>query len=424
MDEEKKITIPEIIVLDKKFSRTFNQEDSLLANCRRALQREFSAIDFENKIIPNLPDEELQFLLNYYEKRSSTSGEGYYLRTIPLRISFERADLLLKESSISEEDKAFLLTLYQQNESIKKYELRKNITEADEVKILKMFNVKSLHISNVQRAMLSEILEKVEDIPKKNTFYANLYIPPKHKFFTPPNLKHISGMTLTEAARQLGIACCHLFGKVPLEDVTFLLQAINTDFYQYCKINMPVKIRAVLNEHKLNKDKSWNYVDYTISIFQENAEISRVTIRATILPLKVYKRLKSTQEEVYEIDPRFQPSEKFKNNISIRYFIGDTVKKWVCQIENFSRGGFMVRSEGAKPPEQLENAKDLQFFMHFDLAGFIHGKCENVWFRPSEEHEDCFFGGFKITDFTTIDKENLNEAISRYGRLIENREII
>ena len=31
--------------------------------------------------------------------------------------------------------------------------------------------------------------------------------------------------------------------------------------------------------------------------------------------------------------------------------------------------------------------------------------------------------GFEITEMTSIDQENINEAISRYGRLMEEREI-
>ena len=46
-----KLEIPDVIVLDKQYTRTFYQEDSLVANIRRALQREISVELFE-KIIP------------------------------------------------------------------------------------------------------------------------------------------------------------------------------------------------------------------------------------------------------------------------------------------------------------------------------------------------------------------------------------
>lgn len=419
-----KLEIPEVIVLDKQYTRTYFQEDSLVSNIRRALQREVSAELFE-KIIPSkVSEEEYQFLLNYYEKRKGKNGaDAFLLRTIPQRITRERARQYIEEGSISDEDKEYLFKFYTLDEAQQRYILQSNITEADEIKILKMFNMKSLHINNVQKAMISDILEKVEEVPKKDTFFANLYTPPEHKFFSPPNLKHISGMQITEAARQFAIASCHKFGAVPFEDVTFLLQSLISEFYQYAKVSMPIKMRAIAKEIKLSKDKSWNYVDMEITVYQENVEISKVKTIATILPIKVYKRLKSGQEEVYEIDPRFRPSEKFKNNISIRYVDGDKTKKWICQIENFSKNGFMVKSEGAEPPKQLANNEGLEFFMHFDLAGFVHGKCKIIWMRSDAEQEDNYYAGFEITEMTSIDQENINEAISRYGRLIEEREI-
>jgi hypothetical protein len=419
-----KLEIPDVIVLDKQYTRTYFQEDSLVANIRRALQREISAELFEKIIPAKVSEDEYQFLLNYFEKRTGKEGvDAYLLRTIPQRITRERARQYMEEGSITEEEKEYLFKFYTLDEAQQRYILQNSITEADEIKILKMFNLKSLHINNVQKAMISDILETVEEIPRKDIFFANLYTPPEHKFFSPPNLKHISGMQITEAARQFAIACHHKFGGVPFEDVTFLLQSLVSEFFQYAKVSMPVKMRAVLKEVKLNKDKSWGYTDIEVTVYQENLEISKVTTKATILSLKVYKRLKSGQEEVYEIDPRFRLSEKFKNNISIRYADGDKTKKWVCHIENFSKKGFMVHSEGAEPPKQLANNDDLEFFMHFDLAGFVHGKCKMIWMKSDKEQEDNYFSGFEILDMTTVDHENLNEAISRYGRLLEEREI-
>ncbi|HMV41163.1 MAG TPA: AfsA-related hotdog domain-containing protein [Leptospiraceae bacterium] len=419
-----KFDIPNVIVLDKQYTRTYFQEDSLISNIRRALQREISVDLFEKIIHSQISEEEDQFLLNYYEKRKDKDGiEAYLLRTIPQRITRERASQYTEEGSITEEEKEYLFKFYTLDEGQQRYILQNNLTEADEIKILKMFNMRSLHINNVQKAMISEILEKVEELPKKEVFFANLYTPPDHKFFSPPNLKHISGMQITEAARQFAIACCHKFGKVPFEDVTFLLQSLTSEFFQYAKVNMPIKMRAIAKDLKLNKDKSWSYVDIEISIYQENVEISKVKTVATILPLKVYKRLKTGQEEVYEIDPRFRLSEKFKNNISVRYLDGDKTKKWVCHIENFSKKGFMVHSEGADPPRQMANNDHLEFFMHFDLAGFVHGRCKMIWMKSDTEQEDNYYSGFEILDMTSIDQENLNEAISRYGRLIEEREI-
>jgi len=420
---ENNLEIPEVIVLDKTYTRTYLQEDSFVSNLRRALPREISIEHFENTIKSKTTDIDYSFLQNYYVRKKGANGEAYILRTIPQRIRAEVADSFLSQESISEEDKEYLQKYYAFDEMLDRYILRNSITEADEIKMLKMFNLKSLHINNVQKAMISEILEKIEEIEKKLIFFANLYTPPTHVFFSPPNLKHVSGMQITEAARQFAIATCHKFGNVPFEGVTFLLQSLKSEFYQYAKVNMPIKMRAIAKEVKGTKDKGWNYVEMEITVYQENIEISKVNTVATILPLKVYKRLKSGQQEVYEIDPRFRPSERFRNNISIRYMDGDQIKKWVCHIENFSIGGFMVRAEGSPPPKLFSENENLEFFMHFDIAGFVHGRCRNTWTKVEREEEDTFLAGFSITEMTDVDKDNLKEAIGRFGRLIEERDM-
>lgn len=115
-------------------------------------------------------------------------------------------------------------------------------------------------------------------------------------------------------------------------------------------------MRTILKDVKYNKEKQWNSSSLEITVYQENVEISKVCMAATILPLKVYKRLKSGQEEVYEIDPRFRLIDKFKNNISIR----DNGKKFVCTIENMSQNGFMVKASG-KHPGDLSDRDNLEF---------------------------------------------------------------
>ncbi|NCN11566.1 MAG: pilus assembly protein PilZ [Leptospira sp.] len=413
------INISKNIPLSNKYTRTYHQKDSLISNVRRALQRRIPGEQFEQLIATYLSKEEQDFLMNYYIKRSDKDGFYYNLKSIPSKISPETADQLFEEVSISDEDRTYLMNFYKLNEIENKYVLQEPVTEKDEIKMLQMFKRRSLHIGNSEKTMISKIMEKIDGLPKKDIFFANLYTAPEHEFFSPPNLKHISGMQIVEAARQFGIACHHIFGKVPFEGVTFLLQNINSEFYQYAKMNMPIKMRNVLKFVKFAKDGSWNQTKLEITIYQENLEISKVEMEATILPLKVYKRLKEGQEEVYEIDPRYRLIERFKHNISLR--TGN--QKFICTIENFSLHGFMVASVGS-PPMEFEMNDAIEFFMHFDIAGFIHGKCKLLWTRENDQNDDMFFSGYEITEISQLDSENLKESIARYGRLIEDREIV
>ncbi len=412
---------PATLILDKAYTRTYLQDDSFIANIRRVLPGEISIDVFENAIATTVTEQEYDFLQNYYERRQGPQGEAYLLRSIPQRLSVELIDQDSSENRFTDEEKRFLLHFYTLVETEGMYILTKSLSETEEIKILRMFNMKNLHISNVEKAMISEILELVEEMPKKNVFFASIHIPPNHRFFCPPNLKHISGMHLTEAARQFAIACHHIYGGVPLQNVTFLLESLASEFYQYARINLPIKMRATLTDVKQNKKQVWRVTEFEIIAYQQNNEISKTTTKATILPLTLYKKLKADQDAIYEIDPRYLPAERFKRNLAIRYIEGNEVQKWICDIVNFSRNGFLAKSEGQEPPFQLSEDSNLEFFMHFDIVGFIHGRCKSIWFKSDEE--DNYLVGFSITEMETIDRENLGEAINRFGRLAEEREI-
>ncbi|MDF3818948.1 AfsA-related hotdog domain-containing protein [Leptospira sp. 96542] len=414
IDEE----LPSVIPLSKQYTRTYFQDDSFVSNIRRALPRLIPAEIMEGFGFPKLDPKQINFFLQYYELKGDNSGKYYLLKTVPSRVSRETADRLLSEADLEPTQREFLNSLYEFDSSFDKFVLKSNITEAEEIRILQMFKRKDYYIGNVEKSALSSILEPITEIPKKDVFFANLYIPPNHQFFSPPNLKHISGMQIVEAARQFGIACNHLYGKVPFEDVTFLLLHLNSEFLQYAKINMPIKMRTVCKEVKYSKAGYWNFSSLDITVYQENQEITKIQMAANILPLKVYKRLKNTQEEVYEIDPRFRVLERFKNNLSIRH----EGKKFVFTIENISMSGFMAKSSGEFPHDLL-GREGIEFFMHFDLAGFVHGSCKMLWFKEDPGNEDQFFVGFQFESLSKLDTENIKETINRYGRLIEDREI-
>ncbi|MCG6149821.1 AfsA-related hotdog domain-containing protein [Leptospira levettii] len=418
MKVSEKEELPTVLPLDKRYTRTYYQEDSFVSNIRRALPRMILADLMENVVLPKLKDEEKEFLLFYYIKRSDASGSYYQLKTIPSRIRKESADRILNEANIDDSGREFLSQFYHFDTEIEQYVLNDQVTEADEIKILQLVKRRDYYVGNVEKSMISAIFERFPEIPKRDTFFANLYVPSTHKYYSPPNLKHISGMQIVEAARQLGIACNHMFGKVPFEDITFLLLYLNSEFLQYAKMNMPIKLRVKAKEVKYSKSGYWNYSKLAITAYQENQEITKIEMAASILPLKVYKRLKSTQEEVYEIDPRFRILDRFKNNISIR----ENGRNIVSTIENISNSGFMVRCSGIHPGT-LSTEQQLEFFMHFDIVGFVHGTCILLWVKEDDNNEDMFFAGFRFEEISDLDRANVKEAINRYGRLIEDREI-
>ena len=410
------------LVLDKTYTRTFSQNDSFIANIRRVLPTEIPQDVIDNSLAQSIEKEEYDFLMNYYEKKRTRGGDAYLLRIIPRRLS---AELLIDhdpgENRFTSEEQRTLLQYYAYSEADNMYIMKKSLSEADEISLLRIFNMKNYHKRQVEKAKISEILERVDESPKRDIFFASMHIPEQHHFFNPPNLKHISGMHILESARQFAIACHHIYGKVPVQDVTFMLESLRCEFYQYARTNLPIKMRASLKDFKQNRSKIWRVTEFEITAYQQNREICKAIIKASILPLQLYRNLKSGQDANYEIEPRYLPEERFRNNLAIRYKKSNQVSRWVCQIVNYSRNGFVARSEGQEPPFQISEDSSLEFFMHFDSVGFIHGRCKSVMFKTDEE--DNYLVEFSITEMDAIDRENLDEAISRFGRPLEDKEL-
>ena len=103
-----------------------------------------------------------------------------------------------------------------------------------------------------------------------------MYIDQSHYYFFEHPQEHAPGMLMIETGRQFVIAVCHVFGGVPLKDISFMLTKLSGDFTSYVELNFPVKVRFKLENCKKNKNGSWSYVDASVTFFQKNQEGSGV----------------------------------------------------------------------------------------------------------------------------------------------------
>lgn len=247
----------EIQFIDKELVHKTNQENVHIYNLRRELPRNIEYSTFEQAVLPSISDEERKFLTKYYKVSrlhyDPQAGTGFYvLRDIPYSIDKEKAELALDDAGISDEDKKAILDFYKYDETFGLYNLIDDITEEEVIHIQKALNKRNLQISDGTRRALSDILEKAKGLEKekRDTYNANMYIEQKHSYFFEHPNEHVPGMMMVETARQLLVACGHVYGNVPINS-NFMLLHMDLKFQRYVELNFPVQIHVEMN--KLNK---------------------------------------------------------------------------------------------------------------------------------------------------------------------------
>ncbi|MBX7057651.1 MAG: hypothetical protein K1X75_06260 [Leptospirales bacterium] len=410
-------------IVSNHYTRTYYQSDSFVANIRRELPREIDADFFETHLSDRIGADELIVLQRLYAQGAGRNGPAYLLRGLPLQLNAAEANGMLAKLQSNPETQELLRSIYSLQSPADHYWLSDSLNEEQELQILRALKLFELYSSAAERALVSEILCRSGARFPVDRFYASLFIPEDHGFFAPPNLKHISGMHITEAARQFGIACHHVFGNVPVEGVTFLLDSLSSQFLQYARINLPIKLIAEPATLKVDKDGMWRAILMHFSAYQDGQEISRVQASSTILPLKLYRRLKSQQSEDSDRSMRFALPPNLQRKICIHYQDNEQEHEWQSALLDFSQGGFSARG-AAKDQPPAGDAQPLDFIMQFENIGFVHGRCRCAWSSEDGSASDQRRAGFEILEISQNSSENLAEAIRRYGRLIERRQIV
>ncbi|MCK4797925.1 MAG: hypothetical protein KAT05_11105 [Spirochaetes bacterium] len=416
-------------LIDKKYVHKSKQENVLIFNVRRALPLKINTDVLKNIILPKLSQNEKELLLKYYILHKDTvsnnkqkDDEAYYtIYNIPHLIEEKNIKELFNKDKFTKEELETILSFYHEDEKKENYVLKEDITEMDEMKIQNLMKIKNLHVIDYDnRGKISQILEKIDDFKKDNIFYANMFADKEHSFFFEHEVDHVPALMLIEASRQFLIACCHLYGKIPLEGISFILSGIQIEFKNFLNLNFPTKMIAKVNKVKTKKEGAWkNEIDATITFYQRNIDASTINYIGKIIKNNSFKTLRKDQFK-YKEQPRFNPSGMFYNNISIR---DNNMKKYLCKITDISEKGFKLKFND---PVYEASSRFFDFFIFFQEVGFVHGKCELKWHKKNEEidKEYLYIGGFIIKEIVESDIVTLKEAIKRFCYIKTERNFL
>jgi A-factor biosynthesis hotdog domain len=408
---------------EKKYIHKHKDENVLIYNVRRALPRKIYSDVFEKTVLAALPQEEQKLLLKYYSQETfiyllekKPDEKPYYiLHSIPNEIEARFAMNILNTLKIPLPEQRRLLKYYYRNKLTNLFVLKENITESDELQILtvlKMF--RSWYITDSKKTKISEVLEKVPNLEKEDIFFANMHVNIHHQFFFEHPNEHVPAMMTIEAARQFLIACCHMYFKVPLKGVNFILSGMQCKFYNYLELNYPIKLMAKVNTIKYRRGYL-NYLDLDIKVYQNNKIANAFNFVGSVIENAVFKVLRE-DKTIYEQKPRFIPRSIFYHNIMIRHSNKD---KFLCEFVDISEDGFRVKIDKSEEKNLSDSKEPYEFFIFFQDIGFIHGECELKWIKADSDYIIC---GFLITGIYKGDKENLREALKRYCYVIEERD--
>lgn len=414
-----------INLIDKAFVHKNKAENVLIYNVRRALPRKIEKSLFEEVLLKKVSAEEKKILLKHYSierfifllENNSPNCDYYILHTLPHEVSENFALEFLKLMKVGVKNKYKLLKYFTRDKKNAVFVLRDEILESEELEILRILRMRDWHISGSDKTRLSDILEKFPEIPKSDIFYCNMHVDTRHEFFFEHPNDHVPGIMMIEAVRQFSVACCHIFGKIPLSGMNLILMSILSEFYSYSELNLPITFKCINRSIMKKKLGSWGDVDMDILVLQNNKKKAFFSIKAKNTPKKTFNNIRNNSF-TYDSNSRFLPIKHYYNEITIRI---NNAKKILCELVDISMEGFRIKFSENMEITQEDLASPCEFFLFFQNIGFIHGTCSSIWVNNIDNEQQA---GMKITGLENIDRENLQEVIRTMCFIREEREIL
>ena len=107
-----------------------------------------------------------------------------------------------------------------------------------------------------------------------NLVVAEIVQDTQHPFFYEHPKDHVPGLYIIEAVRQLGTALSHLYYEVP-QDLPFILDDMQTQFYQFAKIDRPLFAIAKIQD-KVYLQGILSHMKLSASIIQEGENLATI----------------------------------------------------------------------------------------------------------------------------------------------------
>ncbi len=415
--------------LDKKYVHKSLQDNVFVKNLRRAIPAYFEKETVENIIIPSLPKAQQDMFLEYYrlqniDDKSIIGGnislpehknEKYYvLFNIPHFLSTEVLDILDHSNQLDQKEIRLLHNYYRKNNKNENYILKNHLSDEEVKDIYSILYKKNIHISNIERLKLAEIIENIPGLTLEKIFYADLVIDSGHSFFFEHPNDHVPGVMLIEAARQFTTACSHIYGKVPLHGVQFVLSQYNSKFYDYVDLHYPAGMKAEFISPENNKDGEWLFLNFHVTLYQKGTIRAYFEMEGRLINRKLFKRLRDGRNST---DPahRFYPIKSEDCTVSLWDSNKNNYIK--AKLVDISFDGFRLEME--EMPENCSTKNEYEFIMCFPQIGFIRGCSLIKWQSLDMEIILC---GFHISRISKPDKENIREIIKQYCYLRTDRE--
>ena len=410
---------PKERLVEKKYVHKHKEENVLLMHLRRSLPVTIDAAVFDNIILPMLSEKNRHLLLQYYLPVHKSDQKYFYcLDGIHGALKKNMIKPFIQRGQFNEKEMTALLEFYELDETEQKYYLKKDLTVVDEIAIQNIMHNRDRQIVDQNyREKIAEILERTENIEKKDVFTCKMHIDPNHSFFFEHPCDHVPGLMIIEAARQFFIATGHLYGNIPLQGMRTMLSALKISFKQYLELNFPIKMIGIVKSVKKSRENVWLHVEFAVTFYQRNQLAAKISFTGKALDEKLFEYIRMDNFN-YGYIPRFKLSDKYVDYMVIR---DQKNNEFICKIIDISDKGFQLLSESELV--DVRKSAPYEFYAFFQTIGMVHGKCILRWTKQYG-HDSYYYTGFKISRMSKNDMKNLDRAIKKHCFIKRDRKYI
>ncbi len=401
--------------INKSLAHKARDENVFVKDLRRAIPGVLSASTVETLILPQLTETDRNFFLAYYQPSDNqVFDEPYYVlfdlpRELPERLFVDRSD---HAEPFTPSEERIVRRYYTAQAGA--FHLTSSVSERDSVVLTQIFERRGLSLSESDRTSLANLLESVPGLQLEDVYHGVMRMDPGHAFFFEHPNEHVPGMMLVEAARQFGMACCHLFGQIPLRGYQFIIREIHVRFQDYVNLNYPATFKAELKSMTKRRTGEWHEVNMQISVLQQGSVCAEMEFPAQFVSKRSFQRLRADR---HQTDPlhRFQPIENIHHDIvlwnpaSQRYH---KAKLWDLSMEGF-------RVELSDVIDEAPAGGLWETVLYFEELGFVRSACALVWQR---QDRDVHWAGFHFHETSKEDRSLLQTAIRQYCHVRRERE--
>jgi hypothetical protein len=397
--------------IDKALAHKVRDENVFVRDLRRAIPGTLSTQTVEELVLPKLSEVDRKFFLSYYQiSEAPADDRRYVLFDLPHELP-ERLFDHHHADSLNAEEEQLVRQYYTPQSGV--FRLIPSITEESVAALGPIFDQRGLSLSERDRTSLANLLESVPDLPLEEVYHGVLRMDPTHTFFFEHPNEHVPGMMIIEASRQFGMACCHVFGQIPLRGHQFIMRELHVRFLDYVNLNYPATFKAELKS--LTKRRSeWHEVNMQISVIQQGSVCVEMEFPAQFVSKRSFQRLRADR---HQTDPlhRFQPIANIRHEIVLWNPVEQKYHK--AKLWDISMEGFRV--EMAETLDENGGTELWETVLYFEDLGFIRSACTPIWRRKERELN---WVGFHFHAMSKEDRDLLQTAIRQYCHVRRERE--